>query len=134
MKIILVIACVLYFFGVVIVIDAADKQLRGSSRALQYGADNVPPYGAYGGPDSPDNDRPLQMPTPTNDPTRSSSSVSFQLPPQPLPTLGDNALVSESNPFAISPNSGGFLPTDSTETSIFGGLGSVGDLKNNFGT
>jgi hypothetical protein len=135
MKIILITACILSVSGVVDVVAAADKQLRGSSRALQYAADNVPLYGAYGGPDSPDNDRPPQM---SNDPTRTSTSVSFQLPPQPIPTLGDsNAPVLGSNPsFAIFPNSG-FLPTDFTGTSIFGGLfGSVGggDIKNNFGT
>jgi hypothetical protein len=127
MKIILVIACVLYFFGVVIVIDAADKQLRGSSRALQYGS-----FGGY-------NDRPLPISTPTTptNPNQSSSMMSFQSPEQPSQTPEDNAPVSGSNPLTFPTNLGFLLPTDLTETSIFGGLGGLGlgsggDI--NFGT
>jgi hypothetical protein len=130
MKIILIIPCILSVSGVVDVVAAADKHLRGSSRALQYGGDNVP-VGAYGDY----NDRPMYISTNDPDPTK-SSSMSIQLPPQPLPTLED---ISGSNLFAISSNPGGFLPTDLTESSIFGifgGFGSipVGDVKNNFGT
>jgi hypothetical protein len=40
MKIILVISCVLYFLGVVDVVDAADEQLRGSKRDLQFSITN----------------------------------------------------------------------------------------------
>jgi hypothetical protein len=119
MKIILIITCVLYFSGVVDVVDAADKQLRGSSRALQ--------YGSFGG----DNDRPLPISTPTN-PNQSSSMMSFQSPEQPSLTPEFNAPVFGSNPLTFPTNLGFLLPTDLLESSIFGELGSGGDI--NFGT
>jgi hypothetical protein len=98
MKIILLIPCILYFLGVVSVVDGADEHLRGSSRDLQYrgfGGDNDPP-------------NPFIISTPTN-PTQSSTSLSFQSPDQPNLTPENNS--PGNNPFTspINPTNLGFL-------------------------
>jgi hypothetical protein len=68
MKIKLIIPCVLYFHGVVDVVDAADKHLRGANRDLQFESFD---FDSVGG-------NPFAAPTPTK-PTPPLDT--FQLPP-----------------------------------------------------
>jgi hypothetical protein len=113
MKIIFIIPCVLSFLGVIDVADAAEKQLRGSNRELQFD------FGSIINGDDPSS---VLIASPySTDPTKSSPTITFQLPGQPSETSGDNAPFSGNSPFEFPPDSGLLQQTDPAETPIFGG-------------
>jgi hypothetical protein len=129
MKIIIIIPCVLYFTGVVDVVDAADKNLRGSNRNLQFAT--VEPFDF----DSPRGNDSFATLTPTNptqqNPTNpTQQSLPLQLSGQPsqtnnnAPVLGNNLFT-----FPTNPTTPGVLqPTDPADIPMFGGFGSGGNF------
>jgi hypothetical protein len=117
MKVILLIPCVLYFAtGLIDAVDAADKNLRGLNRDLQFEQFEPFDFGSAGS---------FATLTPTN-PTE--SSLAFQFLGQPsqtnnnAPVLGNSLFTFPTNP--TTP--GALQPTDPADTPMFGGFGSGG--------
>jgi hypothetical protein len=119
MKIILIFPCVPYFLGVVDVVDAADKHLRGSNRDLQFQQFDFSTIGS--------ND-PVATLTPT---TPTQPSLPSQFPGQPGQTPNNDAPVLGHNIFTLPTNPGFLQPTDPADTATFGGFGSGANF--NFG-
>jgi hypothetical protein len=117
MKIILILPCVLHFPGVVDVVEAADNNLRGSSRDLQLGLFDFGGDGVFGQSDFGsvgDNDLVTLTPTNPNQP-----SLTFQSPLQPaIPsqTPNNNAPVFGNDIFTFPTNLGFLQPTDQADT------------------
>jgi hypothetical protein len=102
MKIILIIPCVLYSHGVVDVVEAADKNLRGSNRDL-FGQFDV---GSVGGND-PNGPFATLISTAPVQPQPSPPSIfpgqPYQTPKDIAPVSGNNPLTSPTNPYFLQP-------------------------------
>jgi hypothetical protein len=140
MKIILIIPCVLSVLGATDVVDAAEQQLRGSNRELQFdfgsffNSGGNPPSNIFSLTSPYSMDPTKASPNDPNDPDSigfTSTYTKVPQPDKPSQISEDNAFFSGNSPFGSSSDSSFFQQPDPADPiTSGGGFGGDNDFAN----